>query len=406
MKKQQLLNEIMGVPKSVDFWVDYFSLIISGMAKGIVLNEEIEEKDLTYPNEEGEEVEGKVYRGVTKMAGKEFTNWVIKLGGFSDLKGLIKDPRFKQFPLYNPTVRLTLMFFPKEVLDSEIKSRTDTPDFVEAHHAFDSSKKAISKLGPNEIFVNQEFGFTVYLTQDQLDNFDVETFKKRIKPTISHELTHAYENYNRMKTSGDPFQGREAMLNAAVKLMDDKKYPQWGDFLHLVYLHLGFEINARITQFYYSIKDQDIKTTEEFMDALKKSSVWREVKMLENFNADEFIKSFKIRGLDFFEMMDDIGKQMERKGQGLPSIDIRKTPKAGMRHLIQGWDYVLQLLNREMVKSGVYKGKLMDFVPQKAMDDPYEFFKFFERRFHKKADRFKRKLYRIGSLVTDKSLMS
>jgi hypothetical protein len=77
-----------------------------------------------------------------------------------------------------------------------------------------------------------------------------------------------------------------------------------------------------------------------------------------------------------------------------------------MRHLIQGWDYVLQLLNREMVKSGVYKGKLMDFVPQKAMDDPYQFFKFFERRFHKKADRFKRKLYRIGSLVTDKSLMS
>jgi len=153
-------------------------------------------------------------------------------------------------------------------------------------------------------------------------------------------------------------------------------------------------------------KNTPIKTTEEFMDVLKKSSVWREVKMLENFNADEFIKSFKIRGLDFFEMMDDIGKQMERKGQGLPSIDIRKTPKAGMRHLIQGWDYVLQLLNREMVKSGVYKGKLMDFVPQKAMDDPYEFFKFFERRFHKKADRFKRKLYRIGSLVTDKSLMS
>lgn len=396
----------MGVPKSVDFWVDYFSLILSGMAKGIVNQDEIEEKDMTYPTEDGEEVEGKIYRGVTKMTGKEFTNWVVKLGGYSDLKGLIKDPKFKQFPLYNPKVKLTLMFFPKEVLDNEIKSRPDVPDFVEAHHAFDSSKNAISQLGPNEIFVNQEFGFTVYLNQEQLDNLNLEAFKKQIRPTISHELTHAYENYNRMKTSGDPYQGRESMLNAAVKLMDDRKYPQWGNFLHLIYLHLGFEINARITQFYYSIKDQDIKTTEEFMNALKKSSVWKEVQMLENFDANEFIKSFEIRDLDFFEMMDDIGRQIERTQQGLPAIRPTKSSEEGMKHLIKGWDYVLQILNRQLIQSGLYKGKLMDLVPQKAMNDPYEFFKFFEKRFHKKADRFKRKLYRIGSLVVDKDLMS
>ena len=42
MKKQQLLNEIMGVPKAIDFWVDLFSIIVTGMVKGIVDNEEIE----------------------------------------------------------------------------------------------------------------------------------------------------------------------------------------------------------------------------------------------------------------------------------------------------------------------------------------------------------------------------
>ena len=396
----------MGVPKAVDFWVDYFSLIISGMAKGIVSHDEIEEKDMSYPNEEGEEVEGKIYRGVTKMDGKEFTNWVMKLGGYSDLKELVKDPRFKQFPLYKPTVKLTLMFFPKQVLDTEIKSRPDMPDFVEAHHSFDSSKKAISKLGPNEIFVNQGFGFTVYLEQGQLDNFNIEAFKKQIRPTISHELTHSYENYHRMKRTGDPYQGREAMLNAAVRLMDDSKYPQWNDFLHLIYLHLGFEINARITQFYYSVKDEDITTVEEFMNILKKSSTWRELQMLENFNAKEFIDSFTTRGLDLFGMMDDIGKQIDRRKQGLPTIKPTKTPEEGMKHLIQGWDYVLQVLNQQLTQQGVYKGKLMDFVPQKAMNDPYEFFKFFEKRFHKKAERFKKKLYRISTLVMDKSLMA
>jgi hypothetical protein len=405
MKKQQLLNEIMGVPKSVDFWVDYFSLILSGMAKGIISQDEIEEKSISYQNEEGEEVEANVYRGRTKMEGKEFTNWVVKLGGYADLKELIKDPRFKQFPLYNPTVSLTLMFLPKEILDIEIKNRVDTPDFVSAHHSFDSSKKSISKLGPNEIFVKQEFGFEVTLSAEQLDNLDLESFKKQIKPTVSHELTHAYELYNRIKTSGDPYQGREAMLNAAVRLMDDKKYPQWRDFLHLIYLHLGFELNARVTQFYYSIKDKDIKTTEEFMDALKKSGAWREVQMLEDFDAEKFIKSFKSEKLDFFSMMDDIGRQIERQQQGLPKINPTKTPKQGMRHLIQGWDYVLQMLNTQLAQQGLYKGKFMELVPTKAMEDPYYFFKFFEQRFHKKADNFKRKLYRIGSLVTDKSLM-
>ena len=105
-------------------------------------------------------------------------------------------------------------------------------------------------------------------------------------------------------------------------------------------------------------------------------------------------------------MMEDIGKQMERQQQGLPAIKPKKTPEAGMKHLIQGWDYVLQLLNQQLTQQGVYKGKLMDFVPQKAMDDPYEFFKFFEKRFHKKAKGFEKKLYRISSLVTNKDLMA
>ena len=404
MKKQQLLNEIMGVPRAVDFWVEYFSLILSGMAKGIVNHDEIETQDMTY-QENGEEVEGQIYRGRTKMDGKEFTSWVMKLGGYSDLKELVKDPRFKQFPLYNPKISLTLLFLPKEVLENEMRNRVDTPDFVSAHHAFDSSKNSISKLGPNEIFIKQEFGFEVYLPTEELDNLDIEALKKRLRPTISHELTHAYEGYHRMKTSGDPYQGRESMLNAAVKMMDDRKYPQWKDFLYLVYLHLGFEINARVTQFYYDIKDKDIKTTQDFVDVLKKSGAWREVQMLEDFNADDFIKSFKSESLDFFSMMEDIGKQLERTKQGLPSINRTSSPEEGMKHLIQGWDHVLQLMNQQLAQQGVYKGKFMEVVPQKAKQDPYYFFKFFEQRFHKKAEGFKRKLYRIGSLVMDKSLM-
>jgi hypothetical protein len=96
---------------------------------------------------------------------------------------------------------------------------------------------------------------------------------------------------------------------------------------------------------------------------------------------------------------------MERRAQGLPAIKPIKSPKEGMQHLIQGWDSVLQMLNLRFSEQGVYKGKLMELVPTKAMKDPYNFFKFFEKRFHKKAEKFKRKLYNISALVLDKSLM-
>lgn len=395
----------MGVPKAVDFWVDYFSLIVTGLAKGLVSKDDIEAADVSFVNDEGENVQEHAYRARTDISGKEFMNWVLKVGGYSDLNGLFNDPRFKQFPLYNPTLSVTLLFVPKEILKLERNIDIDSPDFVEAHHSFDSTQKSLSKVGKNQIFVNQGFGFQIYLPVEQLENLNTELLRKQIKSVISHELTHAYETYHRVKTSGDPYQGRESFLNAAVKLMSDEKYPQWRDFLHLVYLHLGFEINARVTQLYYEVRDKDIETTDQFLEAVKRSTVWREVKMLEDFNADEFIKSFKKANLGLGDMIKDLGKQLERKTQGLPAIYNIKDPKKGMQHLIQGWDYILQKLNHDLTKMGVYKGKLMDFVPQKAMDDPYHFFKFFEERFHRKAQKFKRKIYRIGSLAMDKSIM-
>jgi len=402
MRKQQLLNEIMGVSKAVDFWTEYFSIIILGMAKGITNSDTIDEREISYENEEGEEVEDKAYRGTAQVKGKEFMNWVIQIGGYSDLKDLLKDPKFQQLPLYNPKLTLTLFFLPEEVLRSE--SRKDISDFVEAQHSFDASKKFLSKVGKSEVFVNQNFSFQVHLSHNDLNNLNLDRLKSQIKPVISHELTHSYEGYRRIKTSGDPLPGRESFLNIATRLMSDDKYPQWREFLHLVYLHLGFEINARIPQFYYSIRDKDITSTEEFLKYLKDSTPWKEAELLENFDAKKFIDSFKIKGLGLGEMLQDIGKQMERQSQGLPTIRPAKSAKEGMKHLIQGWDYVLQKLNVDL-SAGPYRGKLMELVPQSALEDPYVFFKFFEKRFHKKAKRFKKKLYNISSLVMDKSLI-
>ena len=401
MKKKELLNEIMGVPKAIDFWVDIFSIIITGVIKSVVDNDEIEVSDVNYEDDDGNEVEDTAYRGRTMMDGKEVMNWVMKIAGYSDIKNLLQDPKFKLLPIYNPTIQTTVYFLPQKVY--EIQFNQGDNDFVSASHSFDASKKSLSKIGKNEILVNQNFGFEIYLTVKDMEKFDSGKIRKMLKSAIGHELTHCYEMYNRLKTSGDPYQGRESMLNVATRMMDDFKYPSWGDFLHLVYLHLGFEINARVAQIYYDLKDSNIKTTEDFMSYLKKTSAYREAEMLENFDAKQFIENFQIRGLDFFEMLEDTAKQNAREKNKLPGIYLKRTPEEGMTHLIEGWNIFLQEMSEYLNKKGLYKGKLMELVPQSAMKDPYVFFKFFEKRFHKKAERFKRKMYRVASLLKDKS---
>ncbi len=391
----------MGVPKAIDFWVDIFSIIITGVIKSVVDNDEIEVSDVNYEDDDGNEVEDTAYRGRTMMDGKEVMNWVMKIAGYSDIKNLLQDPKFKLLPIYNPTIQTTVYFLPQKVY--EIQFNQGDNDFVSASHSFDASKKSLSKIGKNEILVNQNFGFEIYLTVKDMEKFDSGKIRKMLKSAIGHELTHCYEMYNRLKTSGDPYQGRESMLNVATRMMDDFKYPSWGDFLHLVYLHLGFEINARVAQIYYDLKDSDIKTTEDFVSYLKKTSAYREAEMLENFDAKEFIDNFQIRGLDFFEMLEDTAKQNAREKNKLPGIYLKRTPEEGMTHLIEGWNIFLQEMSEYLNKKGLYKGKLMELVPQSAMKDPYVFFKFFEKRFHKKAERFKRKMYRVASLLKDKS---
>lgn len=391
----------MGVPKAIDFWVDIFSIIITGVIKSVVDNDEIEFSDVNYEDDDGNEVEDTAYRGRTMMDGKEVMNWVMKIAGYSDRKKLLQDPKFKLLPIYNPTIQTTVYFLPQKIY--EIQFNQGDNDFVSASHSFDASKKSLSKIGKNEILVNQNFGFEIYLTVKDMEKFDSGKIRKMLKSAIGHELTHCYEMYNRLKTSGDPYQGRESMLNVATRMMDDFKYPSWGDFLHLVYLHLGFEINARVAQIYYDLKDSDIKTTEDFISYLKKTSAYREAEMLENFDAKQFIDNFQIRGLDFFEMLEDTAKQNAREKNKLPGIYLKRTPEESMTHLIEGWNIFLQEMSEYLNKNGLYKGKLMELVPQSAMKDPYVFFKFFEKRFHKKAERFKRKMYRVASLLKDKS---
>ena len=123
--------------------------------------------------------------------------------------------------------------------------------------------------------------------------------------------------------------------------------------------------------------------------------MWRQMKRLENFNAEEYIKTFKVPSLkdNPFEMLDSLLKKTELMSRG---VNVKSKEKM-LKSLIDLWDKALTIGNLGMEQMGL--DVTMDSVPKKAKESPLKFFKFFENRFHKKAEKWKKKLYKIGALV-------
>ena len=86
-------------------------------------------------------------------------------------------------------------------------------------------------------------------------------------------------------------------------------------------------------------------------------------------------------------------EKMRYKSMG---VDV-SSKDATIKSLINLWDIILGMGVDQIQSLGVNIS--MSKVPQKAKEDPYVFFKFFEKRFHKKAQVWKKKMYRIGSLI-------
>ena len=66
------------------------------------------------------------------------------------------------------------------------------------------------------------------------------------------------------------------------------------------------------------------------------------------------------------------------------------------------WSDSLMIGNKGMKQLGL--DITMDDLPESVKETPSKFFKFFEKRFHKKAKKWKKKIYRIASLLQQDSL--
>lgn len=450
MKKKQLIYEVMGVPKALDPWIDILADTIvttideiikrdewhagesgvTGVVDGnytlddgteiTVKNKKVELEDGEYRFDFGLPIlvkGGKIvesgrfpyYESEIKLDGKEFEKrFLLKGLGVKKASEMVKTKEFSDFPLLRPQITVRVALYPDDIY--KILGAGDS-NRMQASHSYDISKIDLGKLFNREVFTHNILTFDAVLPFSYIENRTEEHTKNIInaaKPTIGHELLHSYQTYQQMlgkrekglETKKGAGFGREGMLNMLQQMMRFQDLPSWSDFIHTVYLHLSFEVNARVTEMYYDMKEQGVKTKEEVLNFLYSSEPWKDYEMLINFDAEKFIEDFE---MTVPEDEDPFTKAMRRMrammtGQTIPDDDKFEV----MKHLINRWDKLIQQGQKKLKEMGV-DIPYMENVPQAAKEDPYLFFKFFEKRFHKKANNFKVKLGKVASMVIDEA---
>jgi hypothetical protein len=383
------IKEIAGVPTKITGLINLFSDVIVEL---IINTYNKEGWQTTSKNNKVKDLRtGQVHIKTLSKTKREFndseiTKLVLKNSGFSDEVDFISSDLFKQLPLWRPTVSITLVGVDSETYKNEIQNQATTA----ASFEIDLVSTKLSKLGKNEIMKN--VGFTVqkllpadYLEENGFDDKLKKEVLKTIKPTIAHELTHAYQIYNQLRGGSNVHFGKENLYNilSDLNLFKDLNIEQWDRFLYLVYLHLSFEINARISEFYHRVKEEDIKTKEEFFSFLKNSRVWEMVNDLESFSAEDFINSFGKQSYDVIKTLHLYDKGIDTS-----------TPDTIIKSLVSLWFKTLEEVN------DVYKNEYgVDFglnkIPESIKTNPTKFFKFFEKKFKDRSEYMKKKLYRI-----------
>lgn len=399
IKKKQLIKEIMGVPKALTPWVNSFYEIIINAINNEIKSGWVYEGELEYVHPDtGEEVSSIVKKiDPIVIPGNEVMDSLMEINGYNDKIDFLKSEMFKGLPLWGPSITILTLGLPNEVISIEEGS------LVSAAINTDLTQ-GLSKIG-SKIKVLPKVSFK-FETLRPLDGKNVKS-DSDLKAAISHELLHAYQKFKQLESGKPSHYGKESALNIMPhsELLLRIGVPDWKEFLHLIYLHLSYEINARVTEVYYYLKELDIDNKEDFLKEIKKTGVWKEMESLKKFNAKTFIENFKIPSLkpDFgtknpLKMLHDIVNGVSNR-LSMKQMGIDTSSKEDMlKSMVQLWDTLLQVGN-EHIKQETGVDFDMLPVPDSAKKDPYLFFKFFEKRFHKKAEKWEKKLYRIWALL-------
>ena len=354
---KNLLREAVGVPSDIEMLTSSFTevvkkLLASYKSSGQPLN--------TIEIDVVDHGESEMRTGDLSIDGDKSWEMIQDTKDFDEEK-------WKKFPMYkNP---ITIEF--KILEDGILEDKYGAPVSVDASHSFNSDD-----LKDGDTFDASQLSFTMMMEDKVWDN--LELLSPVLDSVISHEILHAYQVYKRYKKDKTVGFGKPQLTNVLTNVIRIDFLPEWNNFLHLLYLTLTFERQARIPQASHILRREKIDSYDDFMKAIGKTSLFKEIEELRKFNAD-----------DIMESINKIGS--------IQDMLFKSTGQAQMKNIMFRWNDLLEKIKEKSKESGVTVDKI-DAIPLRVRSNPKLFFEYFEKRFHRTADDMMRKLSRLYSI--------
>ena len=245
-------------------------------------------------------------------------------------------------------------------------------------------------LNGSEIYMN------IYLPYEESIKYNIDVEKilndyeinLKFSQSISHELDHAYEFFQRL-TSGEEYFPEKA-LNDIQMSMENHSFTEvsdnFSDFLTLCYIALTFEGSARITEIYYYLNEHGIKDVADFWSHVKQTSAWTELNYLKTFDPEIFYDNIS------FNLPDDEIQDVLILTNVATEDEIEKIPVKTL--VIRYW---LKLFDEMIQKVNIENNFKIKRITKTMFDNPLEFFKYYDKKFKKSWDFFFKRISKMSS---------
>ena len=361
---RQIISEAVGVPADMDMMTD----ILTNMVKESMqkFKDSGEELDIG-------EAEVKNYGDTDFQEGK------INISGEKSWAYVKKSPLFNKetwdkFPMYKNKVTINFTIYPDKALDINNINR---PSVTAAHDFNPTNFGPKQTKGVGTTYNSGNFEFNITMGESNWD--DLETLSPNLDATIAHEVFHSYQLYVKYNKTGKIGFGKEHNYNTMAGALKKDFSTELNYFLHVLYLSLRFEQQARIPQTLKVLKSKNIENYDDFMDELKKTDAYRDAEMLKTFSADKLIND--LNQIQSFE-------DLFRKG----------IAKQHMEFAVGGWNDIIDKIVDHAKSSGI-SAEPFRGMSEKLLNNPRLFFKHWEKVFDRRGDELFRKLTRLHSAL-------
>lgn len=360
---KQFINEAMGVSPSFAFAKHLTELIVE-----VILEQYIENRN---PEFDGE----------------------LKLS--SEDLNIKKD----EFPIRNLKIGVTSTIFMPE-------AREETDFYVEG--VFDGGSFEMHDDGTISFFIGVKLSakFEDVLLISKKDENTIKKLKTEIESSVSHELTHAYEDYMRSKNKNIELSihdTKEFLFDMVSNmLLKDMHFPKIiGQFLFNVYTSASYEVNARVAQSYSLVKD--IKDPHKRWDIIKTSSLYKIADDLDTYDAQAQYDILYKNAKRELKTDEKVLEWMDSFIQLLKNTFLEGNNNLG-RNAVSKVEHNMSLFNSKLEKKIDHEQKIVSIVlghsnqveKEIGKKDLLKFMKMWEKKFHKSGQNMK---YRLGKIT-------